>query len=174
MTYTRNDGNVCSKDEARTPPEIYNKLDAEFHFDLDVACTRDNCLSRNHYGYTKDDNALVQDWTKFMMDNGEEATIFFVNPPYSNGNILRFVHTAYCEASKGATAVLLIPADISTEYFDFCFSNASEIRFMHPRVKFNNPDGTPMKGSPQMGSMIVVFGPMGSEHTKYSIWKWKE
>lgn len=44
MTHTRNDGKTHEKDEARTPPEIFRKLDDEFHFDLDVAANGNNSL----------------------------------------------------------------------------------------------------------------------------------
>ena len=102
------------------------------------------------------------------------ARTFFCNPPYSSGNVIKFVHKAWLESGNGATVVLLIPSDPSTQYFDFCFENASEIRFMQPRVKFNNPDGTPMKGSPTTGSMIVVFRPESDGPAKVSIWRWNE
>ena len=180
MVNKRNDGNTSAKNEARTPLAIFRKLDAEFHFDADAAATELNTLCQSFHSdkYIKGwflpvgdrvisclGNALAEDWYK--------AT-YFCNPPYSNGNILKFVHKAYLESGKGATAVMLIPYDPSTQYFNICFENASEIRFMQPRVRFNNPDGTPMKGSPQTESMIVVFRPGEHKETKLSIWKWKE
>lgn len=170
MTHTRSDGNTSAKDEARTPPEIFRKLDAEFHFDFDAACTRENCLCKNGI-FGNEISALSFPWAW----NGTKPWTYFCNPPYSHGNILAFVHKAYLESGKGATVVLLIPSDPSTQYFSFCFENAHEIRFMQPRVRFNNPDGTPMKGSPQTGSMIVVFRPGETPAVpKIGIWKWKE
>jgi len=173
MTNKRNDGNVSVKDEARTPMNIFIPLDAEFHFDLDAAATPANALCPGYY--TKEDDAL-SDMCPWYEDHGEDGCIksIWCNPPYSNCNILKFVHKAYLESGKGATVVLLIPSDPSTQYFDFCYQNSSEIIFMQPRVRFNNPDGTPMKGSPQTGSMIVVFRPGEHDGTKLSIWKWKQ
>jgi len=165
MTNKRNDGNAAAKDEARTPTEIFRKLDDEFHFDVDAAADWKNKLCK--FAFTKEQDALEQDW-------GMAGDVFFCNPPYSNGNILRFVHKAWLESGNGATVVLLIPSDVSTEYFDFCFNNAAEIRYMQPRIRFNNPDGTPMKSSPPMGSMIVVFRPGEHGPAKCSIWRWKE
>jgi phage N-6-adenine-methyltransferase len=155
MTHDRKDGQTHLKDEARTPPCLFKNLDNRFHFDLDVACTKENCLSRNGYGYTSGDNALIQDWTRFMMDNGEEASSFFCNPPYSNP--APFIVKSYIESLKGATVVMLLPSDTSTKSFHEYCMKASEIIFLHPRVIFNNPDGTPIKGSPKFGSMVVVF-----------------
>lgn len=175
MTYTRNDGKTHEKDEARTPPEIFRKLDEEFHFILDVACTRANSLCIRGFFHEEGKDGLIEDWVKHAMDEiARHPYPVWVQPPYSNGNILKFVHKAWLESGNGATVVLLIPSDTSTEYFDFCFHNAAEIRFMQPRVKFNRPDGTPFDGSPQTGSMIVVFKPGEDGPAKCSVWKWKD
>src|SRR5512133_1199349 len=100
MTHVRKSTIATPKDEMRTPPLLYQKLDTRFKFDLDVACTRENCLSRNKYGYTKEDNALVQNWNEFMMDNGEYASSFFGNPPYNRVDLRAFVNKAYAESLK--------------------------------------------------------------------------
>lgn len=185
MTNPRTDGNTAAKDQARTPPEIFWKLDGEFHFCVDIAADEKNALCTSFFSLRNPQvsnpmeltriplalDALSQDWSNWIRVG---AKTFFGNPPYSYGNILRFVHKAWLESGNGATVVLLIPSDPSTQYFEFCFENASEIRFMQPRVKFNNPDGTPMKSSPPMGSMIVVFRPGESKMAKLSIWRWKE
>jgi site-specific DNA-methyltransferase (adenine-specific) len=170
MTNKRNDGNTSAKDEARTPPVIFGKLNAEFHFTVDIAATGKNTLCGNFWGKTESfPLGFLSPHAELYTDDKA-----WCNPPYSNGNILKFVHKAYLESGKGATVVMLIPSDPSTQYFNICFGNASEIRFMQPRVRFNNPDGTPMKGSPQTGSMIVVFRPGEHKETKSSIWKWKQ
>ena len=171
MTNPRKDGNIAVKDSARTPMQIFIPLDAEFYFDLDAAADPHNALCPGYY--TKEDDALKLPWYENLGEDGIVKSIW-CNPPYSNGNILRFVHKAWLESGNGATVVLLIPSDVSTQYFDFCFENADEIRFMQPRVKFNNPDETPMKGSPPMESMIVVFRPGCEGPAKCSIWRWKE
>lgn len=169
MTNKRNDGNTSAKDEARTPPEIFAKLDAEFHFTCDAAATKENSLCK-----LLQLDSLNTDW----YIGGVGSEVFWCNPPYSKTKascIEDWVHKAYLESGKGATVVLLIPSDPSTRYFDFCFNNASEIRFMIPRVHFNHPDGTRMKGSSTTGSMIVVFRPGETPAvSKISIWKWKE
>lgn len=169
MTHRRNDGNTNVKDEARTPIEIFRKLQKEFNIHFDVACTQDNALCMP---LTLDNDALDIPW----YSEYSKGLAYFCNPPYSNGNILKFVHKAWMESGNGATVVLLIPSDASTEYFEFCFHNAHEIRFLIPRVRFNNPDGTPFKGSPQTGSMIVVFKPGEPEggFARCSIWRWKD
>lgn len=58
-------------DEWATPQELFDKLDAEFHFTLDPCSTDENAKCLKHY--TKEQDGLAQDWT------GERV---FCNPPY--------------------------------------------------------------------------------------------
>jgi site-specific DNA-methyltransferase (adenine-specific) len=157
MTHQRNDGLIEEKDEARTPPSLFKKLDDRFHFDLDAACAPGNCLGKTGYGYYVGDDALTKEWTRFLMDNGENANVFFCNPPYSRGNIDRFIRKGYEESLKGATVVMLLPMDSSTKIFHSCCMKASEWIIFRPRVKFLRPSGIPFEGSPKFGSFACVF-----------------
>lgn len=150
--HPRKDGNKSQADEAQTPPCLFKKLDDRFHFDVDVAATAENALCPGYY--TKSDDCLSEDWYR---DCGEDGLVktFFCNPPYSNP--APFITKSYIESLKGATVVMLLPADTSTKAFHEYCMKASEIIFLYPRVIHNNPDGTPMKGSPKFGSMVVVF-----------------
>lgn len=60
-------GNV----ERKTPREVYDWLDREFSFTVDVASTHENALHAKHF--TREDNGLAQSW------HGERA---FMNPPF--------------------------------------------------------------------------------------------
>jgi len=177
MTHERRDGNTVNKDESRTPSSLFKKLDERWHFELDAFATQENALCPL---YMSDGlpthpntsgcigNALTKiDWTP-------RHTNIFGNPPYSNP--APFVKKAAEESLKGATVVMLLPADTACKAFhkyimgiDYIKDangdvvgvpnefGASEITFLTPRVVFNNPDGTPMKGQPKFGSMVVVF-----------------
>ena len=46
--------------EWATPREFFNKLNEEFHFDLDPCSTHDNAKCEKHY--TKEEDGLSQDW----------------------------------------------------------------------------------------------------------------
>ena len=48
------------KDDWETPQEFFNKLDEEFHFDLDPCSDDTNYKCENHF--TKDDDGLSKDW----------------------------------------------------------------------------------------------------------------
>jgi phage N-6-adenine-methyltransferase len=179
MTHERKDGNTVNKDEARTPPSLFKKLDERWHFQVDVFATQENTLCEGYF--TKDTDALlIENWISDDYNDEDELTIpdginrFYGNCPYSNP--APFVKKAAEESLKGATVVMLLPADTACKAFhkyimgiDYIKDangdvvgvpnefGASEITFLTPRVVFNNPDGTPMTGQPKFGSMVVVF-----------------
>ena len=126
-------------DEWETPIDIFNKLDAEFHFDLDP-CSTDSNHKCDKY-LTKEINGLSKNW------GGRRV---FCNPPYSN--ISEWVEKAYRESQQDHTLiVLLIPARTDTRYFHDYIYQRSEIRFIKGRLKFSG------KGSAPFPSMIVIF-----------------
>jgi len=149
MTHERKDGNIQDKDEARTPTSLFEKLDDRFHFEVDAAADWKNKLCKFAFNKFEAD-ALSSDWCM-------AGDTFYCNPPYSRGWIDKFCKKAYEESLKGATVVMLLPSDTSTKYFRNYCMKASEIIFVQPRVHFNNPDGSVMKGAPKFGSMVVVF-----------------
>lgn len=57
-------------DEWTTPRDLFEELDAEFHFDLDAASTDENALCERHY--TKEDDGLSLKWDGNV----------WCNPPY--------------------------------------------------------------------------------------------
>jgi len=68
--------------EWATPQDFFNKLDAEFHFDLDPCSTHENAKCARHF--TKEDDGLSKEWTGSV----------FCNPPY--GRVLKnWVKKAY-------------------------------------------------------------------------------
>ena len=56
-----NDALFSSKsDEWTTPKNVFNELNNEFRFDIDVASTDENALCKRHF--TASENGLLQDW----------------------------------------------------------------------------------------------------------------
>ena len=159
------------KDEWQTPPELFKVLDERYHIDLDVACTPENCLSRNHYGFTREENALTHDWNRFLMDNGEDASVFYMNPPYGRGIIKEFVRKAYLETRRCGIAVCLLPFVGSGWFKDYCL-HAEEIQIIG-RVKYIGKDleGNAIRNSPTFDSCIVIFTP-GYHEVKLSAFRW--
>ena len=124
-------------DEWNTPKDLFDKLNNEFNFDIDLCSTKESALCKNFF--TKEDNSLSQDWSKFRY--------CWCNPPYSN--ISNFVEKAYNSKSN---VVMLIPSRTDTKWFHNYIYNQQEIRFIKGRLKFSNS-----KGNAPFPSMIVIF-----------------
>ena len=125
-------------DEWETPQDLFNKLDDEFHFNLDVCASEQNHKCKMYY--TKLDDGLKQYWSYCNV---------WCNPPYSD--IKSWAKK--CSEHKGL-AVMLLPARTDTKWFhEYCYNKPNvEIRFIKGRLKFNNS-----KNSAPFPSMIVIF-----------------
>jgi phage N-6-adenine-methyltransferase len=141
------------RDEARTPPSLFKILDDRFGFHLDACATSKNTLCQFYWDINAD--SIKQEWHKLPGMN--EDPRIYCNPPYSRGNINRFIKKGYEESLKGATVVMLLPMDSSTVAFHKYCMNASEWIIFQPRVKFLRPCGIPFSGSPKFGSFACVF-----------------
>lgn len=108
-----------------TPPELFKKLDDEFHFTLDPCATPQNAKCQRYY--TERDNGLAQSW-------GDETV--FMNPPYGK-EIYAWTEKAVRETWNGATVVGLLPASTDLEWWHRDVLGAgAEIRYLRGRVKF--------------------------------------
>ena len=120
-----------------TPQALFDQLDAEFHFTVDVAATPTNTKCPKFY--TVDDDGLSQDW---------DGEVVWCNPPYGR-QITHWVHKAVsCEA----TVVMLVPARTDVKWFHRYVLNRAEIRFISGRLKFG--DATENAPFP---CMLLVF-----------------
>ena len=123
--------------EWNTPKWLFEKLNKEFHFDLDPCCTHENALCKNHF--TKEEDGLRQNW------GGQTV---YCNPPYGR-EIADWVKKA---AESNALVVMLLPARTDTKWFHEYIYGKAEIRFIKGRLHFNeSKEGAPFP------SMIVIF-----------------
>jgi len=152
------------KNEWCTPLNLYEKLDAEFHFTLDAAATQKNALAPIYI--SKESNALEQDWHE---ESGAGA--IFLNPPYGRGVIEEFVKKAFWESRGGATVVCLLPLSGAKWFKTYCLL-ADEIRIIG-RVKYIGfaSDGTLIRNSPTFDSCVVIFRP-GIHAAKLTEFEW--
>jgi len=135
--------NIEHHDNWSTPKWLYDKLNAEFNFDLDPC-------PLNIGPITTKNNGLLKEWG---MSN-------FVNPPYSRKLKEAFVKKALEESKKGKICVLLLPSSTSTAMFhNIILPHAREIRYIKGRVRFEgiNTKGEQADDNPMHDSMIVVF-----------------
>ena len=129
------------KDDWGTPWELYNELDEEFSFDIDVCADADN--AKHPVYYSKYYDAFKHEW---------HGTCW-MNPPYGR-KIGRWVQKAYEESLTGRCRVVaLLPARTDTKWFHEFIYGKAEIRFLKGRVKFQGAK----HGAP-FPSMICVFG----------------
>jgi phage N-6-adenine-methyltransferase len=128
-------------DEWATPQDLFDQLDAEFNFELDV-CALDSSAKCPTY-FTPQTDGLSKDWKKFRC---------WMNPPY--GDVIGdWMRKASEEAAKGAVVVCLLPARVDTSWWwDYCLFG--EIRFLKGRLRFGNS-----KAGAPFPSAIVVLGP---------------
>jgi phage N-6-adenine-methyltransferase len=125
--------------EWATPQNLFDELNAEFGFTLDVCATPENAKCDNFF--TKEQNALIQDWNK---------NVCWMNPPY--GKVINdWMAKAWEESLKGATVVALVPSRTDTRWFhNFAIQN--EVRFIKGRLKFGgSPNPAPFP------NCIVIF-----------------
>ena len=143
-----------TKNEWQTPPRLFGLLNEEFKFNLDAACTIENCLCE--YGlHVEDTDALTTNWNPLK----KSPFRVFLNPPYGRGMLEKFCMKSYDETRNNCTVVALLPCDCSTKWFQRYVMMAHEIRFINSRVRFIDPTTGKRSGSPTFGSMIVVWRP---------------
>lgn len=127
--------------EWETPQDLFDALNDEFQFTLDVASTDENAKCEKHF--TREQDGLAANWA------GERV---WCNPPYGR-DVGKWVEKCAEHGRGGGLAVMLLPARTDTRWFhDYCY-HGTEIRFIRGRLKF----GKATESAP-FPSMIVVFG----------------
>lgn len=132
---------MSTKDDWPTPQFLFDMLNDEFHFTLDVCANEYNYKCPNYF--TKEQDGLSQPWT---------GTVW-MNPPYGRG-IDKWLRKAYLSKLEGTLCVCLIPSRTDTRWWHDYVMRASEIRFLTKRLKFEGAK----HGAP-FPSAIVVFDP---------------
>lgn len=128
-------------DNWSTPQDFFDKLNAMFDFQLDVAASADNAKCKRFF--SKEDNGLIQEWSNRN----------WMNPPYGR-TISAWVQKADAEAQKGKLTVALLPARTDTRWFQqFC--KKYHHLFIAGRLKFGGGGG---EGNAPFPSLIVFFG----------------
>lgn len=123
-----------------TPQDFFDKLDQEFHFNLDVCATPENAKCSAYY--TPEMDGLSQPWYGRC----------WCNPPYGR-NIGRWVEKASRSAADGALVVMLLPARTDTRWFHKYIYGKEKVRFVPGRLKFGRA-----KYNAPFPCMVVIFG----------------
>lgn len=123
-----------------TPPWLFEELNREFQFTLDVCAQPTNAKCARFFPPELD--GLTQEWVGRC----------WMNPPYGR-TILQWVQKAYESSRAGALVVCLLPARTDTIWFhDYCL--LGEQRWIRGRLKFG---GSPNNAT--FPSFICIFRP---------------
>ena len=123
-----------------TPQVLFNELNKEFNFTIDVCATKSNAKCENFFSPKED--GLLQDWSGMC----------WMNPPYGK-SIKHWVEKAFIESrQENCTVVALLPARTDTKWFHNYIYHIAEIRFLKGRLKFSNS-----KNAAPFPSMIVIW-----------------
>ena len=125
-----------------TPQDLFDKLDREFHFDLDVCALPENAKCERYYTPVQD--GLSQTWTG----------VCWCNPPYGR-QIGKWVRKALFSSFSGATVVMLLPARTDTKWFHEFILHRAEVRFLPGRIRFY-AGGAEIDRAP-FPSMLVIY-----------------
>lgn len=134
---------VSDNPEWATPQYVFDQLDREFLFTLDVCADASNHKCERYF--TMEDDGLSHDWT------GE---VCWMNPPYGRA-IGAWVKKAADSAEKDGTIVVgLVPCRTDTRWWQENVMRADEIRFVKGRLKF----GKAGMGAPFANAIVVWMG----------------
>lgn len=127
-------------DVRATPQDLFNELNKEFQFTLDVCAQPHNAKCEQFYSPNED--GLASEWSGNV----------WCNPPYSE--IYDWVAKGEKEIGRdgGAkVAVFLLPSRTGTAWFHE-IALRHEIRFLRGRVKFNG-----INQNPTFDSLVLVM-----------------
>ena len=122
-----------------TPQDFFDRLDNEFHFNLDVCALPENAKCSAYY--TPEMDGLSQPWYGRC----------WCNPPYGR-QVKRWVEKGARSAAEGATVVILLPARTDTAWFHDYIYGKAEVRFVRGRLKFGGS-----KWNAPFPCMVVAF-----------------
>lgn len=139
--------------EWATPKSLFEKLNAEFHFDVDV-CAREHNAKCERY-FTPEMDGLAQEW----------KGVCWMNPPYGD-EIGLWMAKAFHSANAGsARVVCLVPARTDTQWWHQYAMRSSEIRFVTGRIQFV---GLSDNGAPFPSAIVIFDGFRGPRISSYA------
>ncbi|MDT2259631.1 DNA N-6-adenine-methyltransferase [Paenibacillus larvae] len=97
-----------------TPQNLFDRLNEEFKFDLDVCAIPENAKCKRYF--TPSEDGLKQEWKGAC----------WMNPPYGR-QIGKWIAKAYESSLAGATVVCLVPSRTDTKWWHgYCMKGKSD------------------------------------------------
>lgn len=140
---------MSDRDAWETPQLLFNELNEEFHFTIDLCASDHNAKCDKHF-------------TDYLSSSPISSDVCFMNPPYSNPK--PFIAKAW-EDSRVCTIVCLVKVDTSTQWWAVFWDYehhkpkpGATVRFLPKRVKYVPPTGWVGGSSgPSFPSAILIF-----------------
>jgi len=147
---TRNNGRYNGNGRHwETPPEVFDPLNQQFAFTLDV-CAQPSTAKVTHF-FSEEEDGLSRAW------RGERC---WMNPPYGR-EIYAWTRKARLEAADGALVVGLLPASTDLAWWhDDVLGSAEILRWYRGRVRFLT--GGAYRASGFFPSVAVLWRPWGA------------
>jgi hypothetical protein len=161
----------------QTPLRLFDVLNREFGFTVDVAASAENALCKRYF--TIAENGLAQPWdgTGRVHESGgagqrrsapqeqnrtrggaelqggfPKKETCWCNPPYGP-DLPRWMRKAYESAAGGATVVCLVPARTHAKWFH-AYCPQAEVRFLRGRLRFDNAEH-----EAPFAQLVIIFRP---------------
>jgi phage N-6-adenine-methyltransferase len=130
-----------------TPQAVFDKLDAEFHFTVDLCADR---INRKCEKFIPTSLTLASD----VLWDG----IGWLNPPYGNVKTMGAFMAKAIKSTRdcmGTIVVALVPTNTNAPWWHDWVLRADEIRFIRKKLSFVASNGK--KGVPFTGHALIVF-----------------
>ena len=149
-----------SGDTWRTPDDLFKVLDDEFNFEVDLCAGQANAKC----------NAWSEDIEAFIKtDIINDFQSYWINPPYSRGNIDLCMRSVVDLNNQGKHIVSLTRFDPSAKWFkENVVDVAKEVRMLDTRVKFI---GAP--SAYNFPCCIAIYDGYRNNRTNFVSWGWK-
>lgn len=129
-----------TKNDWETPAVVFDPLNKEFEFVLDVCADANNTKCELYL--TEETDALSVDWHAYLKSIGKPDGFVWCNPPYND--MVGWADKVREEATKGVNIVTLTPARTNTRWFKNLYLSDTplvyvpvcQLRFMQPKITF--------------------------------------
>ena len=133
-----------TKEDWATPQDFFDKLNEEFHFDLDPCADAENAKCKEYF--TKEENGLLKDW-----GGGVASSAIHHTAEHQRANGSGSVTKK--RRSPERLSLHLFRRRTDTRFFHDYIYHKAEIRFIKGRLKFGG-----CKDAAPFPSMVVIFG----------------
>jgi phage N-6-adenine-methyltransferase len=146
-----------STDTRETPQAFYEEQNKKWGFQLDAAATSQNTKCADYCG---PDHPIAARRDGLTASWGPGPV--WLNPPYSRGELVKWLSKAQDEMFNGVITVALLPVDTSTQWFHTYIKPRlakGDVEFLKGRLSF---EGAPLDKNGKLAkakfaNMLVVF-----------------